>query len=145
MKKMSSYLKMGILLAALVAVACSKAPQEAESDVEIDYFPGAWQEYFGPGYHVEGSRIWYIGKENITVATYDWYTDTQTEKILQYSLDQKKGKYIVALHSEEESEATDTSYYIIKLTDEEMIWQRVDSENSHRHFVNSKYWQTHEE
>ena len=148
MKKMSSYLRMGIILAALVAGACTKAPEEEESgvEVEIDYFQGAWMEYYGPGYHIEGSRTWYISKDIISVITYDWYTDTETEKILQYTLDRQEGKYkyIVVLHLQEESETKDQSYYIIKLTDEEMIWQSVDSEKVYQHFVNSKFWQTHD-
>ena len=111
--------------------------------IEIDNFLGAWMEYYGPDYHTEGSRTWYIGKDLISVITYDWYSDTETEKILQYSLDQEEGKYIVTLHSQEESETGDQSYYIIKLTDEEMIWQSVDSENVRQHFVNSKFMQNH--
>lgn len=135
---------MGIILAALVAVACTKATEEEESGVEIDYFLGAWMEYFGPDYHIEGSRTWYISKDIISVITYDWYSDTEWEKSIRYSLDRKKGKYIVVLHEQEESQPGDQSYYIIKLTDEEMIWESVDSENVHQHFVNSKYWQTHD-
>ena len=142
---MSFYIRVGIILAALVAVACSKSPEENESGVEMDYFQGAWMEYFGPGYRIEGSRTWYIGKDTISVITYDWYIDTETEMILRYTLDKKKGKYIVVLHFQEESETGDQSYYIIKLTDEEMIWQGVDSEKVSKHFVNSKYWQTHRE
>ena len=144
---MLSYMRLGLVLAALVAVACSKAPAEEEASVEVemDYFQGAWEEYFGPDYHVEGSRTWYISKDVISIITYDWYSDTESEKILRYSLDQKEGKYIIVLHFEEESEVRDQSYYIIKLTDEEMIWQNVDSENDHQHFVNSKYWQNHQE
>ena len=109
--------------------------------VEIDNFLGAWMEYYGPDYHTEGSRTWYISKDIISVITYDWYSDTETEKILHYSLDQNEGKFIVTLHPQEESETGDQSYYIIKLTDEEMIWQSVDSENDHQHFVNSKFLQ----
>lgn len=118
---------------------------EQQEQIDIAYFWGAWQEYFGPDFHVEGSRIWYISKEVIGVRTYNWYTDTVTEKNLQYSLEQKEGKYIVVLHIEEGWEAGDQSYYIIKLTDEEMIWQRVDNEKIHQHFVNSKFWQSHPE
>ena len=139
MKKMSSYT--GIILAALVAVACSKATEE---NVDIDYFLGPWREYYGPGYHIEGSRTWYISQDIISVVTYDWYTNTEWEKNILYTLDQKKGKYIVVLHLQEESETRDQSYYIIKLTDEEMIWESVESENVHQHFVNSKFWQTHD-
>lgn len=113
--------------------------------IEIDNFLGSWQEYFGPGYHIEGSRIWYISKDHICVSTYDWYSDTEWERNFLYTLEQIEGKYIVVLHSEEGSDTGDQSYYIIKLTDEEMIWQRVDSENATQHFVNSKYWQTHQE
>ena len=109
--------------------------------VETDNFLGAWMEYFGPDYHTEGSRTWYISKDIISVITYDWYSDTETEKILHYSLDQKEGKYIVTFHSQEESETGDQSYYIIKLTDEEMLWQSVDYENDYQHFVNSKFLQ----
>ena len=148
MKQMLSYMKLGLVLAAMVAVACTKAPEEEEASVEVEmeYFQEAWEEYFGPDYHVEGSRIWYISKDIISVNTYDWYTDTQWEKIIPYTLDQKEGKYknVVVLHEQEESETTDRSYYIIKLTDEEMIWQSVESEKNHQHFVNSKFWQTHE-
>ena len=134
---------MSVFLVALAAVACTKAPEVMEeSDVEMDYFHGAWMEYYGPGYHVEGSRTWYIGKDGISIITYDWYIDTETEKILQYTLDRQEGKHIVVLHDPEESE--DRSYYLIKLTDEEMIWQSVDSEKVHQHFVNSKFWQTHD-
>ena len=115
------------------------------AQVEIDNFLGAWQEYFGPDYHIEGSRIWYISKDIISVITYDWYTDTETEKLIRYSLEQKERKYIVVLHLEEESETKDQSYYIAKLTDEEMIWQSVDSEKVTQHFVNSKFWETHRE
>ena len=71
-------------------------------------------------------------------------TDTEWEKIIPYTLDQKKGKYIVVLHLQDESETGDQSYYIIQLTDEEMIWERVDNEKVHQHFVNSKFWQTHD-
>ena len=142
MKKMSSY--MGIILAALVAVACSKSPEEKESGVEIDHFLGAWMEYYGPDYHIEGSRTWYISKDIISIITYDWYSDTESEKSIRYTLDQKEGKYIIVLHEQEESDTGDESYYIIKLMDEEMIWQSVESEKVHQHFVNSKYWQTHD-
>lgn len=45
----------------------------------------------------------------------------------------------------EQQEQIDQAYYIIKLTDEEMIWQRVDNETIHQHFVNSKFWQNHPE
>ena len=135
---------MGIILAALVAVACSKSPEEKESGVEIDHFLGAWMEYYGPDYHVEGSRTWYISKDIISIITYDWYSDTESEKSIRYTLDQQGGKYLVVLHSEEGSETGDQSYCIIKLTDEEMIWESVDFENVHQHFVNGKYWQTHE-
>ena len=113
--------------------------------IEIDYFLGSWQEYFGPDYHIEGGRTWHIGKDSICVNTYDWYSDTAWEKNLLYTLEQKEGKYIVVLHSEEESETRDEAYYIVKLTDEEMIWQSVDAENVTRHFVNGKYWETHKE
>ena len=130
-----------LILAVLTLTACSKVP---EDNVEIDYFLGAWMEYYGPGYHIEGSRTWHISKDIISIITYDWYIDTETEKVLQYTLNQKEGKYIVVLHQQEESETKDQSYYIIKLTDEEMIWQSVDSENVHQHFVNSKFWQTHD-
>ena len=115
------------------------------SRIEIDNFLGSWQEYFGPDYHIEGGRTWHIGKDSICVYTYDWYSDTAWEKNLLYTLEQKEGKYIVVLHSEEESETRDEAYYIVKLTDEEMIWQSVDSEKVTRHFVNGKYWQTHQE
>ena len=129
-----------IILVALAVVACTKASEET---VEIDYFLGSWMEYYGPDYHIEGSRTWYISKDIISVVTYDWYSDTKWEKSIRYTLDQKKGKYIVVLHEQEESQTRAQSYYIIKLTDEEMIWQSVDSEKVHQHFVNSRYWQTH--
>ena len=134
---------MGIILAALVAVACSKSPEEKESGVEIDHFLGAWMEYYGPDYHVEGSRTWYISKDIISIITYDWYSDTESEKSIRYTLGQQEGKYIVVLHEQEESETRDQSYFIIKLTDEEMIWESVDFENVHKHFVNSKFLQNH--
>ena len=137
-------MRMGMILAALVAAACAKAPEEAESGVEMDYFLGSWMEYYGPYYHVEGSRTWHIGNDSICVSTYDWYSDTVWEKNILYTLVQKGGQYIVVLHLQEESETRDQSYYIIKLTDEEMIWESVDSENVHQHFVNGKYWQTHD-
>ena len=130
-----------LILAALSFVACSKVPEEK---VEIDYFLGAWMEYYGPDYHIEGSRTWYISKDVISVITYDWYSDTESERSIRYTLDQQEGKYILVLHEQEESATGDESYYIIKLTDEEMIWQSVDSEKVHQHFVNSKYWQTHD-
>ena len=135
---------MGIIRASLVAVACAKATEEEDINVEIEYFHGAWMEYFGPGYHIEGSRTWHISKDIISVITYDWYSDTEWEKNILYTLDQQGGKYIVVLHEQEESETRDQSYFIIKLTDEEMIWESVDFENVHKHFVNSKYWQTHD-
>ena len=128
-----------LILIALAIVACTKAPEEK---VEMDYFFGAWMEYYGPDYHVEGGRTWHISKDVISVITYDWYSDTETEKSIHYTLDQKEGKYIVVLHEQEET--GDQSYYIIKLTDEEMIWESVDFENVHQHFVNGKYWQTHD-
>ena len=140
MRKMSSYMRMGIVLAALLVTACTKVPEEK---VEIDYFFGMWLEYYGPDYHIEGSRTWYISKDIISVITYDWYTDTETEKSIRYTLDQQEGKYIVYLHSEEGAETSDQSYFIIKLTDEEMIWESVDFENVHQHFVTPKYYQTH--
>ena len=130
-----------IILAALVVVACSKATEDKDA-VDIDFFQGAWMEYYGPGYHIEGSRTWHISKDIISVITYDWYTDTEWEKSIRYTLDQQKGKYIVVLHEQEET--GDQSYHIIKLTDEEMIWQSVDSEKVHQHFVTSKFWQTHD-
>ena len=130
-----------LILAALSFVACSKGPEEK---VEIDYFLGAWMEYYGPDYHIEGSRTWHISKDVISVITYDWYSDSESERSIRYTLDQQEGKYIVVLHEQEESATGDESYYIIKLTDEEMIWQSVESEKVHQHFVNSKYWQTHD-
>ena len=145
MKKMSSFMRMVILLAALVAVACSKTPEEESGvEVEIDYFLGSWMEYYGPDFHIEGGRTWHIGKDSIRVYTYDWYSDTEWEKIILYTLYQKGGEYIVVLHSEEGSETGDQSYYITKLTDEEMIWQSVDSGIINQHFVSSKFWQTHD-
>jgi hypothetical protein len=52
---------------------------------------------------------------------------------------------MVTLHFQEEPQTKDQSFCIIKLTDEEMIWQNVDSEGDTRHFVNSKFWMNHEE
>ena len=128
--------------------ACGKQESdqiEESSEIETSHFQGAWQEYYGPGYHVEGARIWYIGEEVIRVYTYDWYSDTSWEWFINYSLEQQKGKHIVMLHYQEESGTRDESYYIVKLTDEEMIWQGVDSDKNTRHFVTSKFWETHQE
>ena len=52
---------------------------------------------------------------------------------------------MVTLHFQDDPEMKDQSYYIIKLTDEEMIWQIVGSESDTRHFVNGKYWASHQE
>ena len=133
-------MRMAVILAALLAVSCTKVQEK----VEMDFFLGAWMEYYGPDYHIEGSRTWYISKDIISVITYDWYSDTESEKSIRYTLDQQEGKHIVVLHSEKGSETGDQSYCIIKLTDEEMIWESVDFKNVHQHFVNGKYWQTHE-
>ena len=130
------------ILAMLVMCACDRSEPD---QIEMDYFYGAWQEYFGPDYHVEGSRTWYIKEGSITVNTYDWYSDTESERFLTYSLEQEKGKYRVTLHFQDDPEMKDQSYYIIKLTDEEMIWQIVGSESDTRHFVNGKYWASHQE
>ena len=130
-----------IILVALAVVACTKAPEET---VEIDYFLGSWMEYYGPDYHIEGGRTWYISKDIISIITYDWYSDTESEKSIRYTLGQQEGKYIVVLHEQEESGTSEQSYYIAKLTDEEMIWDSIDFEGNHQHFVNSKYWQTHD-
>ena len=130
------------VLMLLIACACERLES---SQVEMGFFYGAWQEYFGPDYHVEGSRTWYIKEGSISVNTYDWYSDTESERILTYSLEQKKGKYMVTLHFQDDPEMKDQSYYIIKLTDEEMIWQIVGSESDTRHFVNGKYWASHQE
>ena len=81
----------------------------------------------------------------ISVRTYDWYSDTESEKFLNYSLEQNQGRHMVTLHFQEEPQTKDQSFCIIKLTDEEMIWQNVDSEGDKRHFVNSKFWMNHEE
>lgn len=126
----------------LVTCACD---QLESNQVDMDYFLGAWQEYFGPDYQVEGSRTWYIREGSISVKTYDWYSDTEWERNLNYTLEQNHGRYIVTLHDQEDSGTKGQSYSIIKLTDEEMIWQRVDSEGDTKHFVNSKYWTNHRE
>ena len=88
-------MRMGMILAALVAATCAKAPEEEESgvEVEMDYFLGSWMEYYGPYYHVEGSRTWHIGNDSICVSTYDWYSDTVWEKNILYTLNQKGGQY----------------------------------------------------
>ena len=134
-----------IVISILTMLVTSACDWLESNQVDMDYFFGAWQEYYGPDYHVEGSRIWYIREGIISVNTYDWYSDTESEWFLNYSLEQNKGRYIVTLHFQEDSETEDQSYYIIKLTDEEMIWQRVDSESATQHFVNSKYWANHQE
>jgi len=125
------------ILTMLVTSACDRSDSDP---IEMDYFYGAWQEYFGPDYFVEGSRIWYIRDEFISVITYDWYSDTQWERMIPYSLQQKKGKRIVTLHYQEEQETNDQSYYIIQLTDKEMIWRNVDFKDDTLHFVNGKFW-----
>ena len=132
-----------IVIPILMMLATCACDRLESNQVEIGYFCGAWQEYFGPDYHIEGGRTWYIREGGITVYTYDWYSDTEWEWNLNYSLEQKKGRYIVSLHSQEDPEMEDRSYYIIKLTDEEMIWQRVDAEGDTVHFVNGKYWTNH--
>ena len=143
MKKIH-HIRMGIFLAAFAAVACTKAPEKKESIVEIDYFLGSWMEYYGPDYHIEGGRTWHISKNIISVIAYDWYSDTESERSIQYTLNRQEGKYIVVLHEQEESGTSEQSYYIAKLTEEEMIWDSIDFEGNHQHFVNSKYWQTHD-
>ena len=67
------------ILAMLVMCACDRSEPD---QIEMDSFYGAWQEYFGPDYHVEGSRTWYIKEGSISVNTYDWYSDTESERIL---------------------------------------------------------------
>ena len=52
---------------------------------------------------------------------------------------------MIILHFLEDTGTRDESYSIVKLTDEEMIWERVDIKGDTRHFVKSKYWQTHQE
>ena len=84
-------------------------------------------------------------QDGISVRTYDWYSDTESEEFLNYTLEQNQGRHMVTLHFQEESQTKDQSFCIIKLTDEEMIWQNVDSEGDTRHFVNSKFWMNHEE
>ena len=130
------------ILTILVTCACDRLESNR---VNMDYFFGAWQEYFGPDYHVEGSRTWYIREGSISVKTYDWYSDTESERNLGYSLEQNNRRYVITLHYQDDSGTEDKSYYIVKLTDEEMIWQRVDNEGDTRHFVNSKYWANHGE
>lgn len=130
------------ILTMLVTCACDRLES---NKVDMDYFFGAWQEYYGPDYHVEGSRTWYIREGSISVKTYDWYSDTESEWILSYSLEQDNGRYMVTLHYQDDSGTEDKSYYIVKLTDEEMIWQRVDIEGDTLHFVNSKFWSNHPE
>ena len=130
------------ILMMLAMCACSRLES---SQIDISNFLGAWQEYFGPDYHVEGSRIWYISEGIIQISTYDWYTDTSWDRSVDYSLKQNKGKHMITMHFLEDTGTRDESYYIVKLTDEEMIWEGVDIEDDTRHFVNSKYWQTHQE
>lgn len=132
-----------VVLSILMLPVMNACDRLESGQVEMDYFFGAWQEYFGPDYYVEGSRTWYIRADNITVITYDWYSDTETEWIIPYSLEQNKGKSRVTLHFQDDSGTYDQSYYIIKLTDEEMIWQSVDSKGDTQHFVNGKYWENH--
>lgn len=130
------------VLAILVTCACDKLDY---GRVDMNYFYGYWQEYYGPDYQVEGSRTWHIVEGTISINTYDWYSDTQWEVSLNYTLEQNKGKNIVTLHYQEDSETNDQSYYITKLTDEEMVWQNVTLEGDKQHFVNSKYWANHTE
>ena len=135
-----------LVIATLIMLAVSACSRMESSQIDMGHFHGAWQEYFGPGYRVEGSRTWYISDEIIRVVTYDWYSDTTWEWNIDYSLDQKSGKYMVFLHYPESLGKEDESYDIVKLTDEEMIWHYAGlSEDATRHFVNSKYWQTHDE
>ena len=142
-KEQKKVLKAAIpVLMMLVICACGRLESE---QIDMDYFFGSWQEYFGPDYQVEGGRTWHIREDIITVYTYDWYSDTEWEWNLNYSLEQNKGKYIVSLEYQEDPETNNKSYYIIKLTDEEMIWQRVDAEGDKMHFVNGKYWANHRE
>ena len=136
-------LRIVVISVLMLLIACACERQES-SQVEMGFFFGAWQEYYGPDYHVEGSRIWYIREDGISVRTYDWYSDTESEKFLNYSLEQNQGRHMVTLHFQEEPQTKDQSFCIIKLTDEEMIWQNVDSEGDTRHFVNSKFWMNHE-
>ena len=133
---MNKYLRIAAVPVLMTLVICACGRLESKQ-VNMDYFFGSWQEYFGPDYQVEGGRTWNIRENIITVHTYDWYSDTEWELSLNYTLEQNKGQYIVTLQ--------DKSYYIIKLTDEEMIWQRVDAEGDKMHFVNGKYWSNHQE
>ena len=126
----------------LALCGCSRLES---SQIDISNFLGAWQEYYGPDYHIEGSRIWYISEGIIRISTYDWYSDTSWDMNVDYSLEQNKGKHMVILHFLEDTGTRDESYSIVKLTDEEMIWEGVDIEDDTRHFVSGKYWQTHQE
>ena len=138
------FLRIVVISILMISVTCACDRLES-SQIDISNFLGAWQEYFGPDYHVEGSRTWYISEEIIRISTYDWYSDTSWDSSVLYSREQKKGKYMITLHYPEDTGMGDKSYYIVKLTDEEMIWQRVGSEDDTRHFVNGKYWKTHQE
>jgi hypothetical protein len=138
------YLRSAVISILMMLAMCGCSRLES-SQIDISNFFGAWQEYYGPDYHIEGSRIWYISEESIRISTYDWYSDTSWDQNVDYSLEQNKGKHMIILHFLEDTGTRDESYSIVKLTDEEMIWERVDIKGDTRHFVKSKYWQTHQE
>ena len=121
---------------------------EHTGKVEMKYLLGTWDEYYDD-FEIDESRTWNILEEGIRLHTYNFISGTSDDWGIEYNLGQQDGKNTIKLRYPAGMYKGDDTFVIVKLTDQEMAWQKVGTTFSREsyftdylHFVNEKYWKS---